>query len=187
MGVRSSIERAVARAAFWPSVAWNHLLFRVVPGRRYWDAIDEHVVMGAMPLEQHVAPLHALGVRGVVNMCEEYGGPEASYARLGMSQLRLPTIDFTAPSLEDVERGVAFIRAHAARGEKVYVHCKAGRARSATVVLCWLIERRGLSPEDALAFMRSRRRQVLARLHRRAVVAEFIRANAASQNAGRSA
>ena len=129
-----------ARAAFYPSILYNQILFRIVPGRSYWDVVDDTVVMGAMPLPQHAPQLFALGVRGVVNLCEEYEGPLAAYRARGLTQLHLPTIDFTAPSYEHVTRGVAFIREHAARGEKVYVHCKAGRGRSATLVLCWLME-----------------------------------------------
>jgi hypothetical protein len=37
--------------------------------------------------------LHALGVRGVVNMCDEYAGPQSDYKRLGIQQLRLRTVD----------------------------------------------------------------------------------------------
>lgn len=170
------LRRLFARAAFYPSILWNHLLFRVVPGRSYWDVIDDTVVMGAMPLPQHAPQLHALGVRGVVNMCEEYAGPLEAYRRGGLVQLHLPTIDFTAPSFDDVVRGVAFIREHAARGEKVYVHCKAGRGRSATLVLCWLMEREEIEAEEAQRRLVSRRRQVVSRLWRRAVVQRWARA-----------
>ena len=165
-----------ARTAFYPSILWNQLLFRIVPGRAYWDVIDDTVVMGAMPLPQHAAKLCALGVRGVVNMCEEYAGPLAAYGEAGLTQLHLPTIDFTAPNYEDVVRGVAFIREHAERGEKVYVHCKAGRGRSATLVLCWLMEHEKIDPEEAQRRLVARRRQVVSRLWKRPVVQRFARA-----------
>ena len=169
------IRRLIARAAFYPSIWWNRLLYRVVPGRSYWDVIDDTVLMGAMPLPQHAPQLSALGVRGVVNLCEEYAGPLDAYRAGGLTQLHLPTIDFTAPSYDDVLRGVAFIREHAARGEKVYVHCKAGRGRSATLVLCWLIEREGIDAEEAQRRLVARRRQVVARLWKRGVVQRWAR------------
>jgi atypical dual specificity phosphatase len=164
-----------ARTAFYPSILWNQLLFRIVPGRAYWDVIDDTVVMGAMPLPQHAAQLYALGVRGVVNMCEEYAGPTEAYRIGGLTQLHLPTIDFTAPSYDAVTRGVAFIREHAARNEKVYVHCKAGRGRSATLVLCWLMEREKIDAEEAQRRLVARRRQVVSRLWKRAVVQRWGR------------
>jgi len=172
------MRRALARLAYYPSLAWNHLLYWVVPGRRYWDRIDDHVVMGAMPLARHVPDLVALGVRGVVNMCEEYEGPLEAYRSHGVHQLHLPTIDFTPPSLKDVQRGVEYIGEHAKKGNVVYVHCKAGRGRSATLVLCWLIEHLGMSPEEAQLHLKSRRGHVVDGLHRRKVVQQFSKRSA---------
>lgn len=40
---------------------------------------------------------------------------------------------------------------------KVLIHCSAGRSRSATVIISWLITRRGLTYEDAYKLVNSRR------------------------------
>ena len=54
--------------------------------------MDDNVVVGALPFRLDVAGLrHELGVTGVVNMCEEWGGPKREYEKLGVEQLRLPT------------------------------------------------------------------------------------------------
>lgn len=37
------------------------------------------------------------------------------------------------------QTAVSFIREHQARGEKVYVHCRAGHGRSAAAVFAWLL------------------------------------------------
>ena len=78
-------------------------------------------------------------MRGVINLCAEYRGPDRSYKQLGMRHLRLPTTDHFEPSVEDLERAVQFIAEHEALGKKVYVHCRAGHGRSAAVVLAWLL------------------------------------------------
>ena len=78
-------------------------------------------------------------VRGVINLCEEYAGPQKSYKRLGMLHLRLPTTDHFEPSVEDLEKAVKFIGEHKALGKRVYVHCRAGHGRSASVVFAWLL------------------------------------------------
>ena len=78
-------------------------------------------------------------IRGVINLCEEYRGPEQTYKRLGMRHLRLPTTDHFEPSVEDLERAVKFIAEHEALGKRVYVHCRAGHGRSAAVVFAWLL------------------------------------------------
>ena len=63
------------------------------------------------------------------------------WQQAGIEQLRLDTEDFVAsPSLSKIQLGVEFIENHANRCESVYVHCKAGRTRSTTLVACYLIK-----------------------------------------------
>ena len=40
------------------------------------------------------------------------------------------------------------------------MHCKAGRGRSTTVVLCYLIKHKGMAPLEALAMVRGKRPQI---------------------------
>ena len=40
------------------------------------------------------------------------------------------------------------------------MHCKAGRGRSTTVVLCYLIKHKGMAPTEALAMVRAKRPQI---------------------------
>ena len=162
-----------ARLVYWPTLGWNVLLGRLLKVRAWWSRVDDHVILGAVPFRSDVELLHREGVVGVINTCHEYGGPCDEYERVGIVQLHLPTIDFTPPTLEDVEKGVEFIRQHAATGSTVYVHCKAGRARSATIVACWLIASRGISPDEAQTILRQRRPFVLPSIAQRQVVQDF--------------
>lgn len=58
----------------------------------------------------------------------------------GVEQLRLGTVDLTGvPTMENLHRGVEFALQHKERGTSVYVHCKAGRCRSATLAAAYLI------------------------------------------------
>jgi len=163
----------IARLLFYPTLAWNLMLHRLNRRRRWWDRIDRHVILGALPFASDVAGLAAEGVRAVVNTCEEYAGPLAAYGQAGIEQFHIPTVDFMPPRLEDVERAVAFIAAYATRGESVYVHCKAGRGRSATVVLCWLIQSQALTPQEAQRVLCEKRPHVMPYLYEREVVKEF--------------
>ena len=40
------------------------------------------------------------------------------------------------------------------------MHCKAGRGRSTTLVICYLIRQMRMSPEEAYEFVRTKRPQV---------------------------
>jgi atypical dual specificity phosphatase len=75
----------------------------------------------------------------VINLCEEYRGPDRSYKRLGIQHLHLPTTDHYEPSLRDIHKAIRFIKRYERRNEKVYVHCRAGHGRSAAIAYAWLL------------------------------------------------
>lgn len=164
----------VSRSLFLPTFAWNYCLARVLHRRHWWDQVAPELYLGALPLRRDVPKLAELGVRGVVNMCQEYRGPLAEYQHYKIEQLWLPTVDFNPPRLEDVRRGVEFIDSVTGEGRKVYVHCKAGRARSATVVLCWLVHSKQMTPEQAQARLLQVRPHVNPRLLQRSVVIQYL-------------
>ena len=164
----------IARALFAPTFAWNYLLGRVLHRRDWWSEVDPCVILGARPLASDVSKLASLDVRGVINMCQEYAGPTTAYQKYQIEQLWLPTVDFNPPSLDSVRRGVEFLHEKTSKSQRVYVHCKAGRARSATIVICWLVKHKGMSPEQAQAHLLACRPHVNPRLLSRPVVREYL-------------
>lgn len=175
------LRRWYAKAVFFPTLCWNFLLGRILKVRRWWDHIDPQVIVGAFPFRRDVEALRREGVAAVVNTCEEYAGPVREYAEHGIEQLHIPTTDFTHPSIGDVEQAVDFVQEHVARGHTVYIHCKAGRARSATVAMCWLIKYRGMTAAQAQETLLQCRPHVNPRLTLRPVVLEFAKRSQASQ------
>ena len=165
----------VSHLIFLPTLTWNMLLGRWLKVRRWWDRVDDHVILGALPFARDVQRMKADGVTHVINTCEEYPGPQSSYDDAGITQLRLPTVDFNHPSLTNVEQGVEFIQQAASEDGTVYVHCKAGRARSATIVICWLMKSEGLSPQAAQQKILDCRPHANPKLDQRPVVQEFYR------------
>ena len=170
-----------ARAIFYPTLAWNVLLGRWLKIRNWWDEIDSTIVLGALPFRRDVPPLADLGITAVVNTCLEYAGPLNAYQEHGIEQFHMPTQDYTHPRLEDLQRAVDFIEQCRAKGGRVYVHCKAGRARSATVAVCWLIRSQGLDRYQAQAQILQKRPHANPRIADRPVVVEFERAEQQSQ------
>ncbi|TWU46354.1 hypothetical protein Poly51_57500 [Rubripirellula tenax] len=184
--MNAKLRRLYARSVFYPTLCWNYTLARYLNRRNWWDAIDTNVIVGAYPFSRDVQAMYDAGVRAVVNTCEEYDGPQAEYQRLNIQQLHIPTTDFTHPRLEDVERAVEFVQQHAQAGKTVYIHCKAGRARSATVAICWLMKYRGVSADDAQKTLLAARPHINPRLTQRPVVKQFAmslaKANSANEN-----
>jgi atypical dual specificity phosphatase len=164
----------LARLLFWPTFLWNYLLGRVLSIRHWWDQVDDGLWLGAVPLRGDAAKFKNLGITGVINMCQEYAGPLGEYREVGIEQLHLPTVDFHPPTLEMIRSGVDFIDSHIKRQGAVYVHCKAGRARSATVVLCYLVAHRGMSPVDAQRYLLEKRPHINPLIYERTVVKQFV-------------
>ena len=140
------------------------------------------MIVGAYPFAGDVASLRGEGVRAVVNTCEEYRGPLRQYERHGIEQLHIPTTDFTHPRLEDVEAAVEFIQKYKLQNDSVYIHCKAGRARSATIAMCWLMKYRGMTIEEAQEHLLKARPHINPRLGSRPVVQEFQAALETAEN-----
>lgn len=138
------VMKIVSKMLFMPTFPITAML-RI---GNYWTVVDDTLILGCAPMAilNHPSSLYKLGVRGVVNMCYEYEGPKAAYSKLGIKQLHLPNVDHFEVPVEDLKDAVEFIRQHKDRGEKVYVHCKAGHGRAASIALSWLIhENRGIS------------------------------------------
>uniref|UniRef100_U3JV79 Phosphatidylglycerophosphatase and protein-tyrosine phosphatase 1 n=1 Tax=Ficedula albicollis TaxID=59894 RepID=U3JV79_FICAL len=155
-----------------------------LPGsRRPWfHRIDEAVLLGALPLRGRIRRLVAEeNVRGVVTLTEDYEtrflcfSPQ-EWEAMGVEQLRLSTVDLTGvPTLENLQKGVEFILRHRARGNSVYVHCKAGRSRSATMVAAYLIQLHRWRPQEAIEAIAKIRPHILIRHHQVQVLEKFHR------------
>ncbi len=125
---------------------------------RWFDEVDPSLVVGGALFPGDADALHAAGVRAVLSLCAEYLDPDEDGARLGLAMHRIPCIDDLAPSRDKLEEALGWIDARVALGEKVYVHCAAGRGRSVTVAVAWLVRARGLTVDESLARIQSVRR-----------------------------
>ncbi|XP_056269359.1 phosphatidylglycerophosphatase and protein-tyrosine phosphatase 1 [Pseudoliparis swirei] len=160
---------ALARLLFYPTLAYNVLLEKLTE-RRWFDRVDETVILGALPFRASTTQLvETENVRGVITMNEDYEtrylcNSAEEWRAAGAEQLRLSTVDYTGvPSLENLRRGVDFALRHRERGGSVYVHCKAGRSRSATMAAAYLIRVHCWTPEEACRQLASIRPHILVR------------------------
>ncbi|KAL5220337.1 hypothetical protein ABZP36_025050 [Zizania latifolia] len=161
---KRALVGAGARVLFYPTLLYNVLRNRFEAEFRWWDRVDQCILLGAVPFPSDVPRLKQLGVQGVVTLNEPYETlvPTSLYEAHGIDHLVIPTRDYLfAPSLEDICQAIEFIHRNASEGGTTYVHCKAGRGRSTTIVLCYLIKYRSMSPEAALDHVRSIRPRVL--------------------------
>ncbi|XP_027216352.1 phosphatidylglycerophosphatase and protein-tyrosine phosphatase 1 [Penaeus vannamei] len=163
-----TMGRLFARVTFVPTLAFNLFMERA-SSRRWFDRIDNRVILGALPFRSMTKQLvEGEGVRGVVSMNEDYelkwlSNMKQEWATAGVNFLQLSTTDiFEAPCQEKLQQGVEFIRDFDKSNQEglVYVHCKAGRTRSATLVACYLMAKNQWTPEKALAHIQERRAHI---------------------------
>lgn len=168
-------SRILIRLSYYPSVALNRLMCGLGVWNR-WDWIDPFILLGAVPSRRHIRELHELGVRSIVNLCEEFAGHRAEMAATGITQFHIPTLDYHCPGEEELARGVQILCGEVSARRKTFVHCKAGQGRSATLVLCYLMAARHMTAAAAYRHMKSIRSHLARRLDRCRPVAAIERA-----------
>ncbi len=121
-----------------------------IPMLRY-SAVTPQLYVGSQFNARGKRMLEALGFEGCVNMRLEKD--DAAFGLALPKYLYLPTVDDTAPSIEHLDEGVAFIREVIESGGKVYIHCGAGVGRAPTMAAAYLMAE-GHSLAEALAMIR---------------------------------
>ncbi|KAL7120991.1 hypothetical protein ACP275_02G156000 [Erythranthe tilingii] len=155
---------AGARALFYPTLLYNVVRNKIQSEFRWWDRVHEYLLLGAVPFPTDVPRLKALGVGGVVTLNEPYETlvPTSLYHDHCIEHLVIATRDYLfAPSHADICQAVAFIHDNEVCGKTTYVHCKAGRGRSTTIVLCYLVKHKQMTPQAAYNYVRAIRPRVL--------------------------
>ncbi|KQK09120.1 hypothetical protein BRADI_2g46150v3 [Brachypodium distachyon] len=147
-----------ARALFYPTLFVNIGRNVINPDYHWLDRIDQDIFLGAVPLPGNVPLLKELGINAVVSLTQSYETlvPTSTYQAHGIQHLEMPTTDYLyAPPQEEICEALYFIHKNARHGGTTLVHCKAGRARNTTVVLCYLVKYRKMTPETALQHVMS--------------------------------
>ncbi|GMI81280.1 hypothetical protein HRI_001797300 [Hibiscus trionum] len=169
---------AGARILFYPTLLYNVFRNKIQSEFRWWDEVDQFLLLGAVPFPKDVRRLKQLGVGGVITLNEPFETLVSTslYRAQGIDHLVIPTRDYLfAPSISDISKAVSFIHKNASCGRTTYVHCKAGRGRSTTVVLCYLVEHKQMKPAGALEYVQSRRPRVLLAPSQWKAVLEYSR------------
>jgi atypical dual specificity phosphatase len=130
----------------------------------YAEVADD-LLIGAYPQDRHdVAVLGAAGVTRVLNLVQdveyEAGGRNACVAALadaGIEERRVEIVDYGNLLPGHIELATQTGLEWLARGERVYVHCRAGMQRSATVAAAIVMLRDGLDAGEALDRVRARK------------------------------
>jgi len=168
--------KLVGRAYFWPCIPCTIYGNKVEFKGQWWAHVDDEpaeVLLGQAPLfGSQLRELERMGVKAIINLCDEFKGNSRYYKKKGISLLWLRTVDHLEPTVEAMHTACSFI-AHARKnGHGVYIHCKSGRGRSAAIAMAWLMYHRGMSPKQAQEHL-LRQRKVRSKLWKQRNVIQF--------------
>lgn len=124
--------------------------------------ILERFLIGAYPTDvDDVRMLDWMGVKRILNLVEdcEYApgereAVEDALRAAGIDEHRIRLTDYGGLPPEPLEEAVTEINRWLDEGMTVYVHCRAGWQRSATVAAAVVATRRELGVEEALRFVK---------------------------------
>jgi atypical dual specificity phosphatase len=168
---RVRYEVTLAHLRLTQSVWWNEL-----PGTG--------IVLGAIPLEEHRSAICALNITAVISVVEHYEMEPSLFATplrdiicngTRLSSCAVEAEDFLPLTGSQFAIGEGVLDQWLTRGERVYVHCKGGRGRSASLVLSYLMIRRGFTLDEALDFIRHHRPSVNPSPAQRDAVIHFVK------------
>jgi atypical dual specificity phosphatase len=156
----------------------------------WWNQIDDQILLGAIPLKErkHHKKIPA---QAILTLLEEFELANRwpfttavsfnDWQGEGVINLRIHAVDIEGVKIEEIKKGIKFIREQVISGRTVYVHCKAGIGRSATVVACYLLKyglangRKFHSPEEVSAYLFEKRDQVrLQHPHRKLAIENYF-------------
>ncbi len=137
--------------------------------------VADGLLIGAYPQDRDdVAALRDAGVTRVLNLVQdvEYdpGGRDACSAALGeagIDERRIELVDYGNLLPGQIELATRICMDWLEHGERVYVHCRAGMQRSATVAAALVMLRDDIEAPEALARIRARKPSANPLAHQR--------------------
>lgn len=94
------------------------------------------------------------GIKAVLTLTEE-SLPEQWLNNI--DYLHVPTVNGSSPDIEDIEKAVDFIDKNLKNKKSVMVHCAAGRGRTGTILVAYMMKFRGMNVKGATEEIRNLR------------------------------
>jgi len=176
-------------ATFYRIVFEVLLMIHVVQHKRglwtWWHKVCDGVYLGSIPLEglghreSLVRDLRVTRVLAINNDFELVartiiGSPvhPSAWKKEDVSFEQIVSDDFIPPTFDKLHRGADIIHQTVSEtgaggdGGRIYVHCKSGIGRSASLVIAYLVKHKGMTVVDAHKLVKGVRPQIIGRRSR---------------------
>ena len=138
----------------YPTIIYGVML-EYLGFRQWYTRIDKHVIIGALPMKHNYKKIIAKEkVNAILTLNEdhelEYSISKKEWLNINVDHKQIAIRDYIGvASLNQIIDAVDYINKHKSLDQCVYVHCKAGRYRSALIVACYLIHSNKFTVEQA--------------------------------------
>jgi len=127
--------------------------------------VEDGLIIGAYPMDgEDVAMLNFMRVQRVLNLVEDEEYPpgsrevvQAALAQAGIEEHRLGLTDFGGLPAAALEQAVELVNTWLDEGVRTYMHCRAGRQRSAAVAAGVIAVRHAVNIDEAVALVQMRK------------------------------
>jgi atypical dual specificity phosphatase len=167
----------------WKYTLYNvSLKYTILSQTERWNKIgDLNLYLGAIPLEtlDDHNEIKKSGVNVIITLLEKFEQePSLLYTPVSgklwednnIKQYVIEAEDFNPLSIDQIKEGIKYIHDELQKNNTIYVHCKAGRGRSALLVIAYHMVTKNMSLDDAMMHVKKHRptinmnRSQLARL-----------------------
>ena len=106
--------------------------------------VTSDLAVGSAPMSyDELESIKSQGITAIVNLCAEFCDLHKIEEDRGFEVYYLPIVDETAPDMEEMEKGLAWLDEAIYLGKKILIHCRYGIGRTGTFVTSYLL-RKGL-------------------------------------------
>lgn len=163
------------------------LIYTIQGSKAWWNTITPNIVLGALPLEHQKDKIKKLNITHVITTLEEFElrkglvrpvSPQ-EWLNASITHKHIIAEDFVGMPANKIDEAVEYMRQEIQTnsGTKFYVHCKAGRGRSVTVVVAYLWKygsQNFKTKEEAYTFVKNLRPQVNLNQNQMAAIQAYI-------------
>ncbi|MBN2479360.1 MAG: dual specificity protein phosphatase family protein [Parachlamydiales bacterium] len=140
----------------------------------WYNKINSHLYLGAIPLknlDHENIFLKKENIKAVLSLVEPFEEKKKTIFSIpvkryewienNINYLNIKVKDAYPLTLDEIDKAADFINENISKDKKVYVHCKAGRSRSASAIIGYLIKYKKMKLHQAINFVKKRRNVVI--------------------------
>jgi protein-tyrosine phosphatase len=186
-GEKQGMQNLQAQASWSQRLKYEaSLAFTQWKAGPWWSKIEPYnIYLGALPLQNkgHFQQILDLGIHQVISVVEDFEMEDGylnspvkavDWKKKGIDVKQIKAVDFLPLTREEIKTGIQELAESLKGGKTVYIHCKAGRGRSATIVIAYLMQHQLMSFDDAFALVQNARPQINLNSAQRQAILDYF-------------